>query len=169
MTLNEWIINVEPSKLEFLKKYDEGIQVLEDFTSLPFIDIKQNIPNLFSEGKYDEGIMLVSGNRDVLKRKEIDRFRMLLWIEKQYVKINEIEKRYLERPPEMKMISAGIKKLDSLGIRNTIDLLANGDVLKWKEIEQLPYSVCFEKQLKLVIENDINKKLVELNRQDRKK
>ena len=80
-----------------------------------------------------------------------------------------MKKRYLERPPEHKMLAAGIKSLDQLGIINTIDLLAGGDVTKWNDIEQLPYSKCFEKQLKLVIENDINKKLVEINKNQRKK
>jgi len=171
MTLNEWIVKAEQSKLEFIKKYDKGYSPIDDITHLPLIDIKKNIPELMQEGKFDEAISLSLSEpiRDTLKRDELQRFRILIWIEKQYEKINVIEKRYLERPPEHKMLAAGIKSLDQLGIINTIDLLAGGDVTKWNEIEQLPYARCFEKQLKLVIENDINKKLVEINKNQRKK
>ena len=171
MTLSEWILQADNSKLEFIKKYDEGISIIEDFTSLKFIDIKKTIPDLISEGKFDEAISWVSGDSisSILKVTEVNRFRMLVWIEKQYEKLNAIEKNYLERPPDFKMLAVGIKSLDVLGVVNTIDLLAGGDVTKWREIEQLPYSRCFEKQLKLVIENDINKKLVEQNRNERKK
>lgn len=171
MTLNEWIVKAEQSKLEFIKKYDKGYSPIDDITHLSLIDIKKNIPELMQEGKFDEAISLTLSEavKETLKRDELQRFRILIWIEKQYEKINVIEKRYLERPPEHKMLAAGIKSLDQLGIINTIDLLAGGDVTKWNDIEQLPYSKCFEKQLKLVIENDINKKLVEINKNQRKK
>lgn len=171
MTLNEWIVKADDSKLTFIKKYDKGYSPLDDITHLPLIDIKKNIPGLMQEGKYDEAISLTLSEpvKETLNRDELERFRILIWIEKQYEKINQIEKSYLERPPEHKMLAAGIKSLDQLGIINTIDLLAGGDVTKWSEVEQLPYSKCFEKQLKLVIENDINKKLVEINKNQRKK
>lgn len=170
MTLSEWILQVDNSKLELIKKYDKGIEIVQDITSLSFIDIKRNIPELISDGKFDEAISIISGNSisNTLKIEPLKRFRMLIWIEKQYEKINQIEKRYLERPPDFKMLSAGIKQLDVLGITNVIDMLAGGDVTKWDDIEQLPYSKCFDKQLKLIIENDINKKLVEQNKNERK-
>ena len=68
------------------------------------------------EGKFDEAISLSLSEpiRDTLKRDELQRFRILIWIEKQYEKINVIEKRYLERPPEHKMLAAGIKSLDPI-------------------------------------------------------
>lgn len=171
MTLNEWIVKADESKLIFIRKYDKGWSPIEDITHLPFIDIKKNIPDLMGDGKFDEAISIILSEqpKETLKRDELERFRILIWIEKQYEKINQIEKRYLERPPEFDMITAGIKKLDPLGLTNTIDMLAGGDVTKWKKIEQLPYSVCFEKQFKTVIEGDIQKKMIEQNKNKTKK
>jgi len=171
MTLNEWIVKADNSQLEFIKKYDKGIALIEDITILSFINIKKVIPSLIDEGKYDEAISIVLNENvnSTLKRKELDRFRILIWIQKQYENINRIEKQYLERPPDFKLIASGIKNLDVLGIKNTIDMLALGDVTKWEEIENLPYSICFEKQYKLAIESDIQKKLIEHNKNDRKK
>lgn len=171
MTLSQWILQVDNSKLEFIKKYDAGIEIVKDITSIAFIDIKRTIPDLIGEGKFDEAITLISGKpiKKILAIKPIKRFQMLVWIEKQYERINQIEKQYLERPPDFKMLSAGIKQLDVLGITNIIDMLAGGDVTKWSEVERLPYSTCFDKQLKSVIENDINKKLVEQNKEERKR
>jgi hypothetical protein len=171
MTLNEWIIKAEQSKLTFIKKYDKGYSPIESIIHLPLIDVKKNIPYLIDEGKFDEAISICLSEpiKETLKREELERFRILIWIEKQYEKINDMEKRALERPPEFKMLAAGIKKLDDFGIVNIIDMLSNGDVTKWSEIEQLPYEVCFTKQLKTTIENDINKKMLELNKSERKK
>jgi len=166
MTLNEWIVKAETSKLDFIKKYDKGWSPIDDITYLPFITIKKEIPDLMSDGKFDEAISIVLSEpiKETLNRTEIERFRILIWIEKQYEKINAIEKRYLERPPDFKMLAAGIKNLDVLGVVNVVDMLANGDITKWSQIEQLPYSKCFEKQLKTVLESDIQKKMIEQNK-----
>ena len=170
MTLNDWIIQAETSKLEFIKKYDKGWSPIDDITHLPFIQIKKNIPELMGDGKFDEAISIILSEpvKQTLKRDEMERFRILIWIEKQYVKINQMEKMYLERPPDFKLLGAGIKNLDVLGVINVVDMLANGDVTKWKEIEQLPYSTCFEKQLKTVIEGDIQKKMIEQSKSNKK-
>lgn len=171
MTLNEWIVKAEQSKLEFIKKYDNGYSPIESIIHLPLIDVKKNIPNLVDEGKFDEAISICLSEpiKQTLKRDELERFRILLWIEKQYEQINEMEKRTLERPPDFKMIAAGIKKLDAFGLDNTIDMLAGGDLTKWSDIEQLPYEKCFNKQLKTTIENDIQKKMLEINKSEQKK
>lgn len=42
-------------------------------------------------------------------------------------------------------VLAGIKKFERYGINNTIDALAEGDVLKWEEVLLMPYNVIFTK------------------------
>ena len=171
MILNEWIVKAKDSTLELIKKYDKGLEIIPDITSVCFIDIKKNIPELISEGKFEESISLISKQsiKEILKIEELDRFRMLIWIEKQYDNINRIEKQYLERVPEFKLIAAGIKNLDVLGHLNTTVMLSKEYGYKIEEIEQLPYSRCFELQLKSVIESDIQKKLIEHNKNNGKK
>lgn len=167
MNLAQWIIQQDQARLDFIRKYDkEGWSPIEDITHLPFISIKRDIPQLIQEGKFDKAISLVLSKKekDILSIEPLDRFRLLIWIEKQYEKINKMEDIYLSSTPDMKLIAAGIKDLDVLGIINVVDLLANGDVTKWAEIEQLPYSKCFEKQLKLNIEKRIQDKIIEQNK-----
>ncbi len=67
------------------------------------------------------------------------------------------------------MIQAGIKDLDVLGDFVMIDNLSGGDPLKYSSIENLPYSVIFNKQLKNTIENRVQKKLIEIQKEKAKK
>lgn len=164
MLLVEWIMKVEPAKLEFMRKYDkQGWSPIEDITHLPFIVIKRDIPKKIQDSQFEQAFSLTLSKPmdEILKIAPLERFRLLLWLEHQYGKINKMEETYLVSPPDMKLIGAGIKDLDVLGITNAIDMLAGGDVTKWAEVEQLPYSVCFEKQLKTTIEKRIEKKLIE--------
>ena len=164
MLLVEWIMKVDPAKLEFMRKYDkQGWSPIEDITHLPFIVIKRDIPKKIQESQFEEvfSLTLSKSMDEILKIPLLDRFRLLLWLEHQYSKINKMEETYLVSPPDMKLIGAGIKDLDVLGITNAIDMLAGGDVTKWAVVEQLPYSICFEKQLKTTIEKRIEKKLIE--------
>ena len=164
MLLVDWISQAEQSKLDFMRRYDkQGWSPIEDITHLPFIAIKRDIPNFIKEMQFEKAFSLTLSKPEVeiMKISPLDRFRLLLWLEHQYQKINKMESTYLVSPPDMKLIAAGIRDLDPLGITNVIDMLAGGDVTKWAEVEQLPYSVCFEKQLKNTIEKRIEKKLIE--------
>lgn len=172
MTLNEWIILADKSRIEFIRKYDKGYSPIEDITHLPFIIIKRDVPNLMNDGNYDEVISKVLSEpiKETLKRDELERFRLLIWIEKQYNKINEIERKYLERPPDFKLMAAGIKNLDILKEFNTTTMIAEKyPAYTIEAVEQLPYSRVFEFQLKLVLDSDIQKKLIEQNKNERKK
>ena len=164
MLLVEWILKVDPAKIEFMRRYDkQGWSPIEDITHLPFIFIKRDIPKYIENSQFEQAFCLTLSKsmEEVMKIPPLDRFRLLLWLQHQYAKINKMEESYLFSPPDIKLVGAGIKDLDVLGITNTIDMLAGGDVTKWAEVEQLPYSVCFEKQLKSTIEKRIEKKLIE--------
>ena len=164
MLLVDWITQVDQAKLDFMRKYDkQGWSPIDDITHLPFITIKRDIPNFVKEMQFEKAFCLTLSKSmdEVLKIPPLDRFRLLLWLEHQYDKINKMEEAYLVSPPDMKLIAAGIRDLDPLGVVNVIDMLANGDITKWSEVEKLPYSLCFEKQLKNTIEKRIEKKLID--------
>lgn len=161
----------------FIKKFAKprnkicGVTI-DDLTFLPYNILKKKIPELFEEQKFDEAIHLILKHykknitfiRVKLERNNI-KLLFILWVKKQYELINETESKYLFNPPDMKLLQAGIRELDILGDINTIDALADGDVLKWQKIESLPYETVFNKLLKNTIEARINKKLVEINKQ----
>ena len=164
MTLNEWISRQEESKLQFMRTYDKlGWSPIEDITHLPFIYVKEKIPKLLEDGLFDEAFSLTLSKpmAEVLKIPPLDRFRLFVWLENQYKRINKMEEVYLHSEPDFKLLGAGIRDLDILGIVNIIDILAGGDVTKWEQVKMLPYSSCFEKQMKMTIEKKIENKLIE--------
>lgn len=161
--LVEWLNSQDPAKVEFMRRYDAGWSPIDNILHLSFITIKETIPKLIEECKFEEAIAtaLSMDVKKIYTFDEIKRFRLYLWLLKQYEKIGKMEMDYLSSPPDAKLAAAGISDLDPLGITNTIDLLAGGDVTKWEEVRNLPYSDCFEKQLKMLIESRIEKKLIE--------
>lgn len=147
---------------EFLKKYSDRVQILNgkkinDITSLPYDMVKHEIPALLSDGKFQEVLDLIAGEKVV--GDKYDKLKFLFFLLDQYKVIQELEQQYLSSPPDPKLIAAGIQELDILGDINIIDALAGGDVLKWSEIRLLPYSTIFDKQLKMTIENRITKRM----------
>lgn len=144
-------------------------QEIEDITFLSYLDLKETIPELFQKGDFEKAMHIIFKKkltfRRIKREKNSRKLIFLLWLKEQYKQINELEEQYLYTPPEAKLLQAGIKELDILGDKNTIDSLAGGDVLKWDLVKQLPYSVVFDKLLKNTIESRINKRLVEINKQ----
>lgn len=160
----------------FIKKYAKktgnfiGLN-LEDLTDLPYETLKNTIPDLFDSGNFEKAIFeIVKHYRKnitfdkVRRQKNSKKLIFLLWVHEQYKKIGDMEAKYLYTPPETKLLQAGIRELDVLGDINMVDTLANGDVLKWNEVRQLPYSTVFNKMLKNTIEARINKKMIEINK-----
>ena len=148
-----------------------------DLTEMQYRILKHEVPQLIGSGLYEEAITEVLWSersrklrrfkawrrtrlaKKVKKQDNYKKLKFLFWIQDQYKLINELEQRYLSSPPDGKLIQAGIQDLDVLGDKNILDQLAGGDVLKWEQIEQLPYGRVFDKQLKNVIEARISKKL----------
>lgn len=145
---------------------------LNDITDLPYKILKNEVPDLFDSQQFEKAFYLILKHykknitfKRVKRARNNHKFLFMLWVKQQYKKINEIENSYLACNPDIKLVQAGIKELDVLGDINTIDSLANGDILKWELIRQMPYSEIFNKLLKNTIESRINKRLVEINKQ----
>ena len=54
------------------------------------------------------------------------------------------------------------QRMQKFGVLNTIDALAKEDVLRWVEIEKLPYMTVFTKLMMDKEKNDIQKELNEI-------
>lgn len=59
---------------------------------------------------------------------------------------------------------AGFSELDIFGEANTVDSLAGGDILKWNQIEELPYYQVFTKLYLDKVRNKVEKKYSEIMR-----
>ena len=176
MRFNNYLKSLD-NDYAFIKKFAKprnkicGVTI-DDLTFLPYKILKKKIPELFEEQKFEEAIHLIlkhyKKNITFIRVKiesNKNKFLFILWIHKQFKMINDTEARYLVSPPDMKLLQAGIKELDILGDINTIDALAEGNVLNWEKVEMLPYERVFNKLLKNTNEARVNKKLVEINKQ----
>lgn len=143
-----------------------------DFESLIFNSfgfVKQELPDLLNGNDFeklflwmfkDRGVFLFSC--DIEKISNADAMAFVLWIIDEVKSISELEMTYLQSSPDVKMIQAGIDKLNKFGILNTLDHLAGGDVLKYEKIKKLPYNVVFDKQYMEITKNEIEKKLAKI-------
>lgn len=175
ITFNEFVDRIEDIALveKYTKRKKSILETeFEDLTFLPYQTLKHEIPDLIKQEKFEVAIFeIVRQRKKDLTLKEVedyDHYEKLMfyfWIKSQYEAIAELETAYLSSPPDAKLAQAGIKELDVLGDISLIDSLAQGDVLRWEAVRQLPYATVFDKQLKMVIEGRINKRLAELNKQ----
>jgi len=84
------------------------------------------------------------------------------FIIEELTKIRKREHEFLNYLPTSKEVSAGIENLYKFGVFATVDALAGGDVLKYKQIEEIPYGIIFTKlylnKEKNIYENNLFKK-----------
>src|SRR5690554_3664526 len=161
--LIDWMMQADQVKLDFIRRYDkEGWSPIENITHLPYIYVKRDIPNLIKESKFDESFSLTLAKpiSEILKIPPLDRFRLLIWLENQYKIINEIEENYLVSPPDIKMIAAGVRDLDVLGLLNVTAMISRAFNYTIEQVEMLPYEKVFDLQLLMKLEKGIEKKLI---------
>lgn len=140
-----------------------------DFESVIYFKwsfLKETLPELFASNDFEKLFLLALKDRgvnlflnDIQKIDIVEAMSFILWIVDELKSIRELESNYLSSDPDVKLIQAGIHKLNQFGINNTLDNLAKGDVLKYNEIRNLPYNVVFDKQFLEITKADIEKKL----------
>lgn len=156
--------NITPSQFEILLKTGKRNNVLFGYEvpmliKLPYWMVKVEIVTYLKENNINELLHLFVEHLKI-KPKEIDYKEIIsfvLWIKDEVEKIYKLEEAYLSSPTDNDMLAAGVKELDELGELNVIDSLAQGNILKWEKIKQLPYEMVFEKLRKSTLESKINK------------
>lgn len=128
--------------------------------------VKETLPELFTKNDFEQLFFLMLKDRglfpfyvDVQRIDLSSAIAFILWLIDEMKSINELESQYLRSEPDIKMMQAGIQKLDKFGNLNTLDNLAKGDILKYDSIRKTPYNVIFDKQYMEVTKSDIEKKL----------
>lgn len=153
-------------KFELIMKYGKasnqlGKYVSKDFVELPYGIVRKDLPTLQKKDLlYDSIMLILSCQYDKVNLRGVsanDMMSFLLWIKRQQERIYKIEEHYLSSDPEPEMISAGVHKLNELGVLSTIHNLAGKDPLKHAAIEALPYYKIYEILKLEKIERDINK------------
>lgn len=169
MKFNKFIAQIPDLKM--VRKHSERRDGLiglrfDSLVHLPYKVLKTELPDAMNSGDLERAILLVLRSKSprlplwrVKYLSNYKKLKFVFWIQDQYKILNELEAKYLQSAPDAKLVQAGIHELDILGDKNLIDNLAGGDVLKWEQVQQLPYEVVFDKQLKTVIEGRIASKL----------
>lgn len=156
--------NIDKTDFEMLIKFASRSNVLfgvevPALIYMPYRFVKIDLPELFSSLNIEEIFKTICSNHNI-EEKEINQIEIisfLLWIKDEIEAIQKLEQTHLSSTPDPDMEAAGVQELNQLGEINTIDSLAGGDILKWELVEQLPYNKVFDKLLKNLIENKVNK------------
>lgn len=171
MLINERLSLVTKEDFDFLVKNGKRSSKLLnfEFDSLIYSGwgfVKERLPELFAKGEFDKIFFELLKDRDVnVFLNDVQRIttnealKFILWIRDELEGINNLERTYLISNPSAKLFQAGINRLDQFGLLNTIDNLANGDVLKYDEVRKLRYNVVFDKQYRDIISKEIQEKL----------
>lgn len=169
--LNQKLLQVTLDDFEFLKKNGRRSSKLLnfEFESIIYLKwgfLKETLPDLFAKNDFEQLFYLMLQDRkqfvflaDVQKIEVNQAMSFILWLIDEMKTIRELESTYLRSDPDVKLLQAGINKLDQFGLMNTLDNLAKGDILKYDLIRELPYNVVFDKQYMEVVKSEIEKKL----------
>lgn len=142
------------SIIKYGKRSDTYKGVKYDFIRLPYWLVKVELASALQEGNLFKAVEIVVGE-EVEQNKESASFA--LWLFDSFKQILEMEEKALSSKPNQKLIDAGIERMNIFGELNIINTLANGDLLKYEEVKNIPYEDVFNKLLMDKIESEINK------------
>lgn len=168
--LNSQLSQIKQDDFNFLIK--NGVRSSKllnfDFESVIYFSwgfLKETLPDLFAKNEFEKLFYLMFKDRkqnlflnDVQRISPNEAMQFVLWIIDELKSITELESQYLRSDPDAKMIQAGINNLNQFGIKNTLDNLAKGDVLKYDEVRKLKYHDVFDKQYMETVKAEIEKK-----------
>jgi len=172
--LNQKLSTISQEDFNFLIKNGKRSSKLLnfDFESLIYLKwttLKETLPDLFAKNDFEQLFFLMLKDRglhpffiDVQRIEVNEAMSFILWLIDEIKTIRELESAYLRSDPDVKLLQAGINKLDQFGLMNTLDNLAKGDVLKYDSIRELRYNVVFDKQYLEVTKSEIEKKLAKI-------
>lgn len=171
LSINQKLLQITEEDFNFLIKNGKRSSKLFnfDFETIIYFSwglIKEKLPELLTKGDLEQLFFLMLKERGVnVFRNDIEQIEIneaisfYLWIVDELKSIRELESEYLRSDPDVKLMQAGINKLDKFGLLNTLDNLAKGDITKYDMIRNTPYNVVFDKQYMEVTKSEIEKKL----------
>lgn len=173
---NEYISSLKRAEYEFYLRWGnfkpEDYFKFGDFMNLDFGTVKDFQFWLNGEGlswmKFIEMVSEIKG-LDLLKVSSTPVFNLhqsRLYVLEEIEKINKLENDYLSYKTSYNEDVAGLSDFSEYGSFPQFDLLTGGDILKIKEIEKMPYDVCFTK---LKYEHDKNAYQYNINKINERK
>jgi len=172
--LNQKLSSISQEDFNFLIKNGKRNSKLFnfDFESLIYLKwglLKETLPDLFDKNDFEQLFYLMLQDRkqfvflaDVQKIEVNQAMSFILWLIDEMKTIRELESTYLRSDPDVKLLQAGINKLDQFGIKNTLFNLGGKDPEKHKVIRNTPYNEIFDIQYYGVITGEIEKALAKI-------
>jgi len=168
--VNDVFSKMTKNEFEFLNKFGSRSNVLfgKELPMLIYFSygfVKIDLPEYLTSGKLKEIIEAICKEQDIIQNEsmnEHDVIAFFMWLKDEFEIIQRLEKEHLNSPPDIDMQAAGVRELDEFGELNVIDSLSGGDILKWEQVEKLPYYKVFDKLKKNIVESRINKKYNEI-------
>ena len=172
--LNQQLLQISQTDFDFLIKNGKRSSKLLnfDFESLIYLKwglLKEQLPELFAKNDFETLFFLMLKDRGInVFKSDVQNIGVnkamsfILWMIDEMKTIRELESNYLRSDPDVKLLQAGINKLDQFGLMNTLDNLTKGDILRYDSIRQMPYNIIFDKQYLEVTKSDIEKKLAKI-------
>lgn len=169
--LNQQLQTISQEDFNFLIKNGKRSSYLYnfDFESLIYTKwglLKEQLPELFTKNDFEQLFFLLLKDRGLhpfiidVQNIEVNKaMSFILWIIDEMKTIKELESTYLRSDPDIKLLQAGINKLDQFGIKNTLFNLGEKDFEKHNVIRNTPYNEVFDMQYHGVIMSEIEKKL----------
>ncbi|CAL2085070.1 hypothetical protein [Tenacibaculum sp. 190524A02b] len=110
-----------------------------------------------------EVVRLIYGLKEVdfLRLDLFNCFAVYKWITEQLSSISKTEEQELSYEPSSEEKEAGVDMLQEFEYTVSLDILANGDILKYDEILKQPYAVIFRKLCLDKVKNQIQKNYIE--------
>lgn len=175
MTFKEDISRLTESQFRTILKSGKrnnsimGVE-FESVNNLSYGFVKVEIQNQIKSLNFVELVRLALEEMKVIKtNEEIEKWdhneilSFVLFLNDELERIAEIEVNELSTDPEPEMIQAGVHELNQFGELNTIDALAEGNILNYDLVLKQPYILVFSKLKKTKIENQIGKRLQEIH------
>lgn len=148
--------------------------VFVSLLKIKYIDLI-NLKTILAENDIIGAIVFLSNlssrrltRKKILRANYKDYIYFIFWFLDEFKNINKLNKE-LDEEPNVDLISAGVEQLRIFEELNIIDALAGGDILKWKQIENLTYEEIYTKLLKTKIEKEIQDTYSEILREKQKK
>jgi hypothetical protein len=113
-------------------------------------------------------IKMITGleEKEVLGLTILEFYGIISYIKQELTEINNLELNELQDDSfdfNLEAVNAN-KRMSRFGVLNIINVLAKEDVLRWSEIEKLPYLTVFTKLLMVKEKNNIQRELAELQK-----
>ncbi len=156
-------------KRNWYKKGREKLQI-KAVRMLSFGDVT-NIRNNFNsptENSIIDSVSILTGlsYKEVMNFTILEFYGIISYIRAELIELSAIEENELADDHFDKNIEAvnANKRMAKFGVLNTINAIADNDVLKWKEIEKLPYLTVLAKLMMDNEKNKIQREIAELQK-----